>query len=301
MRIVICFFLIAILISCSSKQDIKREYINGMNVITTKNNALGFFYNSKNELVIIRDMVNRFEYYFSNGDINKMEKVIYVDSTLFKIAQVDFDLISTDKKLSIDDENSKELIEDYYHNDEIKTIIYSYLPKPIDRQIRTSSMTVTGVDTSNYFFFDHCDSGIQIKTDNPLFMFDSKTMDSVIINYSSSFDSISFISPERHTYLPNLNQVKYESIQNSLIIPTKSDSIVGTLWTFFKTRQIDSKYAYHLIYNTGNLLERLKRKRLAISPIQFLQKETFKNRNLTEMIVESGLYELKGNQLIKKD
>jgi hypothetical protein len=297
MKITLTTVLIIILVSCTGNQKKMDSSQEELRAVTNKKNTLVFYNNGNNRLVKIRDIKKKIDYFFLNNDINRLSMVVHADPTKFINAEVKFDSINDSKKLSLYDEETDELIEDYYTNHQIKTIVYSYLPAPVDRQIRTSSFTVQNNDTSDYFFFERLERGVKIRTDDSYFIFNPDIMDSVEIVYSSNVHSISFYSPEDHFYLPNMKNAIKNRILNNLIIPSNENLIVGTLWTFFNQEKKGEKYSYNIIYFQGDLMKRIARKRSGTYGIQFLKAQTIDNTQLKKELIESGGCRVNGNKL----
>jgi hypothetical protein len=297
MKITITTILIILLISCAGSQKENDNSQNELRAVGNKTNSLVFYYNGKNRLVKIRDVKKKIDYFFDDNDINRLSKVIHADQTKFINAEVKFDSFNDSKELSLNDETTNELIIDYYSNNQIKTIVYSYLPAPIERQVRTSSFTVQNNDTSDYFFFERIEHGVKIRTDDTYFIFNQDVMDSVEIVYSSNIDSISFYNPEDHVYLPNMKNARKSRILNDLFIPSNENLIVGTLWTFFNQEKKDEKYSYNIIYFQGDLMKRIAKKRSETQGIQFLKAQTIDNTQLKKEIIESGGCQVNGNKL----
>ncbi|PHR17929.1 MAG: hypothetical protein COA38_20275 [Fluviicola sp.] len=274
---------ILILSSCSQDVDLPSD-----------KEALSYKYDG-NKLIRILDSVEQIEYFFVDGDINKIEAIFHGDSRNYLVQSQEFLNGGDELKVTYDSEFSNELIIETIRPNKRTIKVYHQVGDSVNRSILVSYLTISNnEDTSNYFYLKKVQEGFKICTDVKDHIFNRMEFDSLVATYTDDIHRIKYYSPEPHFYLPNLSGLETSVITENHFLRTDADSIVGTLWGFYKNKA-EYPYSYMIISAFGNLPSRLRK---TCDSRILIESETAKNKSLLKKIISSGKYQLEGTKLV---
>lgn len=306
---IIYLLLLNFLFSCNIKKVKKSKNKNlESQLVELKNdfNKLEFHYDTNDRLIKIYLPDRKLEIFFFDDDINKIMKLNFGNAENFLVRRMEFNSQGQLKIYSFyhRDGDFDEQI-DIVEKGEIKSIkIFNYLPNPVDRYTLTSLLNINEKtrDTFDFFFYEKKLWGYKLRTDLKVFTLGEPDIDSLELVYDEikNINELSFYTPEDDKYMIEFKKGTEKILINSSKILTNSNFVVGGYYTHFNTkRKPFAPTAYKLILCYGDLFERIKYYKKDYSISKNYKSKMINNKYLTDLIIESGYFKLKGNRLVR--
>ncbi len=302
MKIYVSILFSLLFLSCERVSKFEKKNTDGVIMRLNSKNKLEISFSKDGALNRMINPEKGYEILFFDNNINTLSGICVTGSKK-TLERVDFKRNGEINKYfwHNNDFNERYVVEngkDYleygiYKNFDVNNFLIHTLSFKIDKLSR---------DTFDYFYYKRNYSNFEIVTDWDRFNYDLGDKDSIVIEFvEHNIEEKDYYSPEEDMVIPNLKGMNVRRIKNSLVIPSKKEIVIGTLWTFYKPNNKKlGPYSYQLLYLNGDALARFKlyENHFKVAPEKFNPK-MIDNKEILNDILESGYYKLVGDKLLR--